>query len=122
MAKHRRRRRLAPPRLVVMTGPPIAWSEATWSRRPAGPREFFGRANCPAGCASRDLARERAIGLERLCLLCLTYTNDPPGWRMPTPLAVVIANRKTRCDQARQATFAYRKFRGRKAARTMTAR
>jgi hypothetical protein len=62
------------------------------------------------------------MGLERLCLLCLTYTNDPPGWRMPTPLAVVIADRKARRDQARQATFAYRKFRGRKSSKVMAAR
>jgi hypothetical protein len=97
----------SPPSMVVLIGCGTAWSEASYRSKGLLPIEFCGRANCPCGCKNRNLSEERRLGLERLCLRCLTWSGDPDGWSFPIPLAVVVAETRAK---AKAATLAQRQF------------
>lgn len=96
---------LADPGPVLLVGCRVVWSELTrppegrtdhgpdcscGCRRPLGvtaldrdpeSRVVIDRERCPNGCRHRDLARERHLGLNRICLRCYCWTHDPEGWR-----------------------------------------
>lgn len=121
--------------ILVITGVMSDWSEAEWRprgkarpephapgcrcgcERPRPPRVIVGRQDCPCGCRFRDLPRERRMGLDIYCCRCLTHSDDADDWKIPIPMAIVIADRKARVEKLRQATFAARRFGGRKATR-----
>ena len=63
-------------KMVVLSGSQSQWSEVGHGQE--------GHHDCPV-CRDRDLADERARNLSRICLRCLTWTWDPPGWTHPTP-------------------------------------
>lgn len=124
-----------PPGFLVLTGVMTTWTEAEWmprgkahppahepgcrcgcERRTPG-RVIVGRDDCPCGCRYRDLAWERSRGLDIYCARCLTHSSDADGWRVPIPAAIVIADRRARAERLKQASFAARKYGGRKSAK-----
>lgn len=123
-----------PPTQVVMLGCSLPWSESFRTphavvviAHPKGcrcgcerdglTRPFAGRSECPNDCNSRDLARERRLGLNRVCLRCYCHTGDPEGWQIPVPILLFLAEKRAKAEAARLASFAEKKYAGRKSAR-----
>jgi hypothetical protein len=62
-------------RLILLMGSQSQWTETAHGQA--------GQHDCPV-CLDRDLAKERALGLNRICLRCLTGTWDPKVRRAPS--------------------------------------
>lgn len=82
---------------------------------PRGPH-LVSRADCPNGCARRDLKSERSRGIDRVCLRCLTWTWDAPGWEIP-PQGIhaerwdyAAAERRSEAFRLRSLGWSYRKI------------
>lgn len=104
-----------PPTQVVMLGCSLPWSESFWtSHAIAG---GITRDNCPNDCHRRNLAWERRLGLDRVCLRCYCHTGDPEGWQIPVPILLFLAEKRAKAEAARLASFAEKKYAGRKSAR-----
>jgi hypothetical protein len=116
-----------PPTQVVMLGCHTLWTEADYRpgrKSPLHPegcrcgceravKPQHGRDDCPCGCKGRDLDRERARGLDRVCLRCYCHTEDPPGWRPIFTISAMKAARKAEVDRTareKQISFAARRF------------
>ncbi len=71
--------------LTILEGSQSRWTEVGHGQS--------GREDCPV-CRDRDLERERARNLDRICLRCLTWTWDLKGWIPPQPAGSLVERRR----------------------------